>query len=110
MRSQWFVALVRGPSMAPTLRSGDAVLVRRTRHARPGDVVVARFTKKPDLLVIKRAIRPVRGGWWLEGDNRYGSDDSGVFGPAEIQGKVVLRYWPRPRFVRRPDKTLGATS
>ena len=52
-----FLVLVAGPSMAPTLRHGDALLVRRTRRIRPGDVVVARFRSRPDLLVVKRAIR-----------------------------------------------------
>ena len=39
-----FPVLVRGPSMAPTLRDGDAVLARRGgRPPRPGDVVLGRF-------------------------------------------------------------------
>ena len=41
----WFTALVHGPSMAPTLRHGDAVLVRRGgRAVRAGDVVVVADT------------------------------------------------------------------
>ena len=68
--------LVRGPSMAPTLRHGDAVLARRGgRPVRPGDVVVARFRSRPELLVIKRAVRIDQGGWWLEGDNPVVADD-----------------------------------
>ena len=100
-----FVALVRGPSMAPTLRSGDAVLVRRTRRVRPGDVVVARFETRPGLLVVKRAMRPVAGGWWLEGDNSAVTDDSRVFGAAEVLGRVIVRYWPLPRRIRRAPAT-----
>src|SRR5690606_27486829 len=58
--------LVTGPSMAPTLRHGDAVLVRRGgRPVRPGDVVVAVFRSRPELLVVKRAVRAQDGGWWL---------------------------------------------
>ena len=58
MPAPLFAVLVRGPSMAPTLRDGDAVLVRRGGRAiRPGDVVVARFRARPDLLVVKRAVR-----------------------------------------------------
>jgi phage repressor protein C with HTH and peptisase S24 domain len=87
--------------MAPTLRSGDAVLVRRTTRARPGDVVVARFAHGPDVLVVKRAIRPVDGGWWLVGDNPFGGDDSRAYGAAEVVGRVLLRYWPRPSLMRR---------
>ena len=101
MRAPWFLALVRGPSMAPTLRSGDAVVVLRSRPTRPGDVVVARFRARPDLLVVKRAVRPVEGGWWLVGDNALVDDDSRVYGAADVLGRVVLRWWPRPGRVRR---------
>jgi len=89
--------LVRGPSMAPTLRHGDAVLARRGgRPVRPGDVVVARFRSRPELLVIKRAVRIDQGGWWLEGDNPVVADDSRAYGSADVEARVVLRYWPRP--------------
>jgi nickel-type superoxide dismutase maturation protease len=92
----WFTALVHGPSMAPTLRHGDAILVRRTARVRPGDVVVARFRSRPGLLVVKRAVRPEAGGWWLVGDNPFAGDDSRVYGVADPLGRVVLRCWPRP--------------
>jgi phage repressor protein C with HTH and peptisase S24 domain len=69
--------------MAPTLRHGDAVLVRGggRRGYRPGDIVVAVFRSRPELLVIKRLIRPAGDGWWL--------------------GRVTFRYWPRPTLFRR---------
>ena len=88
--------LVEGPSMLPTLSPGDCLLVRGPRRVRPGDVVVARFPVRPDLLVVKRAVRPVDGLWWLEGDNPAVADDSRRYGPAEVLGRVVLRYWPLP--------------
>ena len=88
--------LVSGPSMSPTLRHGDAVLIRSTGRIRPGDVVVARFAGTPDRLVVKRAIRRGASGWWLEGDNPYGSDDSRRYGEADVLGRVLVRYWPRP--------------
>ncbi|MEU8374097.1 MULTISPECIES: S24/S26 family peptidase [unclassified Micromonospora] len=88
---------VTGPSMSPTLRHGDAVLVRRGgRPVRPGDVVVAVFRSRPELLVVKRAVRPQEGGWWLHGDNALVTDDSRAYGVADVLGRVVLRYWPRP--------------
>jgi phage repressor protein C with HTH and peptisase S24 domain len=97
-----FAALVRGPSMAPTLRDGDAVLVRRGgRGVRVGDVVVARFRSRPDLLVVKRAVRPEAGGWWVLSDNEFVTDDSRAYGVADVVGRVVFRYWPRPGFIRR---------
>jgi nickel-type superoxide dismutase maturation protease len=96
-----FTALVQGPSMAPTLRHGDAVMVRTGGRAiRPGDVVVARFLARPGLLVVKRVVRREPDGWWVVGDNEFVTDDSRVYGVARIVGRVVLRYWPNPRLVR----------
>jgi phage repressor protein C with HTH and peptisase S24 domain len=83
--------------MAPTLRHGDVLLVRRRgRPVRAGDVVVARFPARPDLVVVKRAVRLEPDGWWVRGDNDLATDDSRTYGVAEVLGRVVLRYWPRP--------------
>jgi phage repressor protein C with HTH and peptisase S24 domain len=91
-----FAVSVRGPSMAPTLRSGDALLVCRTSPIRPGDIVVGRFRSRPDLLVVKRAQHEQDGGWWLRGDNEFVTDDSRAFGVADVIGRAAFRYWPRP--------------
>ncbi|MET8551013.1 S24/S26 family peptidase [Micromonospora zamorensis] len=97
LRRPLTAVLVTGPSMAPTLRHGDAVLVRPGgRPIRPGDVVVAVFRTRPELLVVKRAVRPQDGGWWLHGDNDLITDDSRAYGVADVRGRVVARYWPRP--------------
>ncbi|GAA1796813.1 hypothetical protein GCM10009835_13700 [Planosporangium flavigriseum] len=101
MRLPWYRVLVRGPSMAPTLRDGDALLVRRTTRVRPGDVVVARFRSRPSLLVVKRVARAEGDGWWLVGDNEFVADDSRAYGIADIDGRVVLRWWPRLSLIRR---------
>lgn len=93
------MARVTGPSMSPTVRHGDRLLVRRVRSAaavRPGDVVLARFPARPELLVVKRVRRAVPGGHWVEGDNRFVEDDSRAFGTAVVVGRVVGRLWPRP--------------
>jgi phage repressor protein C with HTH and peptisase S24 domain len=82
--------------MAPTLRSGDALLVRRGGRVRPGDVVVARFRTRPGLLVVKRAVRSQDGGWWVQGDNDLVADDSRRYGVADVIGRVLIRYYPRP--------------
>ncbi len=83
-----------GPSMVPTLRHGDALVVRRAGRVRPGDLVVGRFPAGPDHLVVKRAVRPVEGGWWLEGDNPLVADDSRAYGPGVVLGRVIWRYRP----------------
>ncbi|MEU4829904.1 S26 family signal peptidase [Streptosporangium sp. NPDC023615] len=44
IRRRYLVATVDGPSMEPGLRSGDRVLVRRTRRARTGQIVIVRIT------------------------------------------------------------------
>ncbi|MGY1680483.1 S26 family signal peptidase [Geodermatophilus sp. SYSU D01176] len=102
----WVVARVAGPSMTPTVRSGDRLLVRRVP---PGGtvaddaVVLARFPARPELLVVKRVRHAVAGGHWVEGDNSLVTDDSRAFGPAVVVGRVVGRLWPRPgRLGRRP--------
>jgi nickel-type superoxide dismutase maturation protease len=104
--SAWTLARVTGPSMSPTVRHGDRLLVRRVRSAgavRPGDVVLARFPSRPELLVVKRVRRAVRGGHWVEGDNPLVADDSRAFGVAVVVGTVVARLRPRPgRLPRRP--------
>jgi nickel-type superoxide dismutase maturation protease len=97
--SAWAVARVTGPSMSPTVRHGDRLLVRRVRSAdavAAGDVVLARFPSRPDLLVVKRVRRAVEGGHWVEGDNPLVADDSRAFGPAVVVGRVVGRLWPGP--------------
>ncbi|MGY1711012.1 S26 family signal peptidase [Geodermatophilus sp. SYSU D00758] len=95
----WVVARVTGPSMSPAVRHGDRLLVRRVGpggRVRAGDVVLARFPARPDLLVVKRVLGPVAGGHWVEGDNTLVADDSRAFGPAVVVGRVVARLWPRP--------------
>lgn len=91
--------LVEGPSMLPGMRPGDCLLVRPGAPVRPGDVVVARFHARPDLLVVKRAVRPDGTAWWVESDNPAVTDDSRRYGAAHVLARVVLRYWPLP--VRR---------
>jgi phage repressor protein C with HTH and peptisase S24 domain len=95
-----FTAIVREPSMVPTLRDGDAILVWRTRRITAGDVVVVTFVGDAGLMV-KRAVRPMPGGWWVVGDNPFASTDSRQLGVAVVVGRVLLRWWPRLSWVRR---------
>jgi nickel-type superoxide dismutase maturation protease len=96
--------LVHGPSMAPTLRHGDQLLVARRRTAEPGRLVVVGL---PDQrLVVKRLVRIEAGGaLWVEGDNPFGSTDSrslGALAPDALVAVAVARLWPHPRLLRRP--------
>lgn len=97
--------VVSGSSMEPTLSDGDWLLCRflsSTDRLEEGDVVVARRPDRPELLVVKRVVRPERGGWWLEGDNAEASDDSRLFGTVPddcIVARVLVRYLPLPRRV-----------
>jgi phage repressor protein C with HTH and peptisase S24 domain len=88
---------VRGPSMSPTLHDGDVVLVRFGAAVRPGDVVLVRWAQRPGQLSIKRAARPAGQGWWVLGDNPFGSTDSRTLGPAEVLAVARWRLWPAPR-------------
>jgi nickel-type superoxide dismutase maturation protease len=95
--------LVRGPSMAPALRHGDQLLVLfSSRVPSPGTVVVVRL---PDgTPAVKRLVRlDGAGRVWVEGDNPFGSTDSRTIGalpPDSVRGRVLVRLWPRPGYVR----------
>ena len=88
--------VVDGPSMLPTLRSGDCLLVRPGGRVRAGDVVVARPWTRPELLVVKRAVREVAGGWLVASDNPEVEGLGWTGGEADVLARVVLRYWPLP--------------
>ncbi len=97
--ARWAVARVTGPSMSPTVRHGDRLLVRRVGPrdvVGDGDVVLARFPSRPELLVVKRVRRAVPGGHWVEGDNPLITDDSRAFGTAIVVGRVLGRLRPHP--------------
>jgi phage repressor protein C with HTH and peptisase S24 domain len=87
--------------MSPALRDGDVVLVRFGAPARPGDAVLVRWAGRPGQLSVKRAVRRVDGGWWVRGDNPFGSTDSSALGPAEVVAVVRARLWPHPGRVPR---------
>ena len=97
-------ALVTGPSMAPALRHGDQVLVvlGRPGLAKPGAVLVVQL---PDGTLSVKRLTEIQddGRVWVEGDNPFGSTDSRSVGPLSadaVRGRVVLRLWPRPGYVR----------
>ncbi len=83
--------------MVPTLSDGDVVLARMGAPPRPGDVVLVRWSARPAQLTVKRAAWSGAGGWYVVGDNSFGSTDSRRLGPATVVGVVRWRLWPRPR-------------
>jgi signal peptidase I len=110
LATRWVLARVAGPSMSPTVRHGDRLLVRRVPprgRIRAGDVVLARFPARPELLVVKRIVREVPGGHWVQGDNRLVTDDSRTFGTAVVVGRAVLRLWPRPGRLAGPPPDVS---
>ncbi|MBR7676024.1 nickel-type superoxide dismutase maturation protease [Streptomyces daliensis] len=90
------LAEVYNPSMLPTLRPGDQLIVKWGDAVRAGDVVVVRHPFQHDLLIVKRAVERRAGGWWVMGDNPAVRNDSREFGavPDEL---VVARAWVRLR-------------
>jgi hypothetical protein len=105
MRWPLFRAAVAERSMEPALHPGDWLLVWRglgrggaARPLRPGQIVIARHPGEPGMLLVKRTVRQVPGGWWLGSDNAAaGAVDSHAFGPVApelIEGRVIGRYWP----------------
>lgn len=96
----WRRVHVAGPSMAPTLRDGDVLLVRHGAAIRPGDVVLARFRDLPGRLVVKRAEHEADGGWWLRSDNEFVEGDSRSHGVADVDARAVL-VWDADRPRRR---------
>jgi nickel-type superoxide dismutase maturation protease len=95
------VVLVRGPSMVPTFRHGDRLLVwlrvpRRTPAV--GTVVLVQLPDRP--LSVKRltAVEP-DGRIRVEGDNPLGSTDSRQLGPlppSALRGVVLRRLSAAP--------------
>jgi len=86
--------------MTPTLLPGDWLLVRYGAPVRPGAIVLARFRRRPDLLVIKRAVAEQDGGWLLASDNAGQGSDSRQYGVADVLARAV-RVW-------RPEGLPGA--
>jgi nickel-type superoxide dismutase maturation protease len=98
------LAEVYNPSMLPTLRPGDHLLLAYGARVRPGDVVVLRHPFQHDLLIVKRAVERRGGGWWVVGDNPRVTNDSREFGVVP-DGLVVARAVLRLRPPRGPQRS-----
>jgi nickel-type superoxide dismutase maturation protease len=96
---------VEGQSMAPTYSPGDWLLVLWGGVFRKGQAVLIEREIQPGVFLIKRVLREVEDGYWVEGDNLDSSTDSRQWGPVhreEIVASVLFRIRRagsrRPRF------------
>lgn len=95
------MVVVRGRSMEPTLRDGDRLLVVHGARPRTGRLAVARLA---GVVAVKRVALRDDQGWWLERDNPVEGIDSWSAGPVsddDIVARVLFRWWPPRRIVRR---------
>ncbi|WP_314172022.1 nickel-type superoxide dismutase maturation protease [Streptomyces winkii] len=99
------LAEVYNPSMLPTLRPGDRLVVKYGSRVRPGAVVLLRHPLQHDLLIVKRAVERRSGGWWVVGDNPRVRNDSREFGPVP-DDLLVARAWLRLRPPEGPQRSL----
>jgi len=88
-----------GPSMRPTLRGGDALIVRpyKGQRIRRGDVIVFHPDGDPDRMVTHRVVSITPSGVMTKGDNN-GEADPWLLKPDDIIGKVV--------YARRGDRLV----
>ena len=95
MVGNYLLVRVLGNSMVPTLKSGDFLLVGKTKEFSIGDLVVIEHGGSR---LVKRIVDENTSQIWLSGDNVREGSDSRSFGWVEkdqIVGRVILRYWPK---------------
>ncbi len=89
------LAVVRGRSMAPTLRDGDRLLIAHGAGPRPGRLAVVRFDD--GVVAVKRLDHDTADGWWVTRDNpREGRDSWSAGAAPDVLAIVLGRVWPRP--------------
>ena len=106
--------------MEPALYEGDRALFRYFPDGATtaelgktlGKIVLVRREAEPGLLTVKRLIKVLDTGLWVEGDNPESSTDSRHYltiSPQEIVGIYLLRYRRAPHR-RRSHRRRGRTS
>jgi len=80
---------VSGHSMEPSIKTGQYVLIKRTKVARIGDLALFRSDNQ---VLLKRIVKVLKRGFFVRGDNYADSLDSsdiGLVSPSQILGKVI---------------------
>jgi len=102
-RAAFLPVRIIGRSMEPALNDGDWVLTRynpqglseRAVKSAMGKMVLVRRSAEPELLTVKRLLKALDTGYWVEGDNSDASTDSRQYltiAREEIVGRVLFRY------------------
>lgn len=114
------VVLCEGPSMKPTIQSGDIVLTDHLsvsfNKIKKGDIVICKSPRAPQEYICKRVVAMEgdrvfnvrqnsfssikRGHIWLEGDNKTDSVDSRSYGQVPyglLRGRAFFVLWPLNR-------------
>lgn len=88
--------------MQPTLDDGDWLLVAPAASYRAGEVIVAHDPRSAERLIVKRVIDVAPdGGLGVAGDHpAHSADVIGPVAPADVLGRVRLRYSPINRLGR----------
>ena len=99
LRRRWRLVVVRGQSMAPTLRDGDRLVVRVGRAPVAGDLVVFRardVVPDADLTWMVKRVHRVEpdGAVTVRGDNPR-SQDSRHFGAVPRRSILGVARWRR---------------
>lgn len=96
------VRRVVGASMEPNLRANDVVFAHKTKHIKPGDVVIAIYKNRE---IIKRIAKISGGLCHVYGDNKHASTDSRSFGPIPINNvQAVVFFVAKLSFMNRKNK------
>jgi len=84
---------ITGHSMWPVLNDTDVIFIRRRRQYLTHDIVVANHPYKK-ILVVKKIEKIDKKKVYLVGINRSDTQDSGTFGPIDLDavvGKVLYK-------------------
>ena len=86
---------IQGRSMEPSLKDGQFALLRKTKKAKLGDILVFRDPEHEKRILVKRVQALLKEGYFVIGDNISESRDSRKFGTVDFDrviGKVIMKF------------------